>query len=389
MSAAFQPPEEVHNMEPPGTSTAATLHDVALQAGVSLATASRALNGTRKVKEPYRIRVQAAAEQLGYVPNLFAQVVATGSTTTVALLVSDIADPYFSSVASGVIAAAEEAGLIVTIAVTGRDPQNELKVVRTLRKQRPRLMILAGSRNSASECENELRSELSAFRRTGGQVTFLSQEEASFSNVSIDNRAGGKLLAQALYGLGYRRFAVIAGGRGIRTSQDRLEGFLDGLASNGHTSDRTRIIHTSFNRDGGYHAANELAMCGLGTVELIFAVSDVMAIGAMSAIRDLGVVPGRGIAIAGYDDIPVSRDVTPTLTTVRIPLEEVGRRAVQGALDFAVRPGETRTSEVISPVMLRESTPPKRPTLVSDIEDFHSTASVPTHLHRPLADARG
>ena len=130
-------------------------------------------------------------------------------------------------------------------------------------------------------------------------------------------------------------------------------------------------------------------MCGLGTVELIFALSDVMAIGAMSAIRDLGVVPGRGIAIAGYDDIPVSRDVTPTLTTVRIPLEEVGRRAVQGALDFAVRPGETRTSEVISPVMLRESTPPKRPTLVSDIEDFHSTASVPTHLHRPLADARG
>src|SRR5688572_26742835 len=108
-----------------------TLHDVAREAGVSLATASRALNGSeRKVNEAYREKVLAAAARLNYTPNLSAQAVAKGSTNTVALLVADIADPYFSSIAAGVIRAAEETGLVVTMAVTGRSTARELELVR-------------------------------------------------------------------------------------------------------------------------------------------------------------------------------------------------------------------------------------------------------------------
>ena len=126
-------------------SAPATLHDVAREAGVSLATASRSLNGsTRKVNEEYRKRVLEAAARLDYSPNLSAQAVARGTTTTVALLVADIADPYFSSIAAGVVAEADTARLIVTMAATERDPERELELVRTLRGQRPRVMILAG-----------------------------------------------------------------------------------------------------------------------------------------------------------------------------------------------------------------------------------------------------
>src|SRR4029453_4406683 len=122
-----------------GRSAPATLHDVAREAGVSLATASRSLNGsTRKVNEEYRKRVLEAAARLDYSPNLSAQAVARGTTTTVALLVADIADPYFSSIAAGVVAEADTARLIVTMAATERDPERELELVRTLRGQRPR-----------------------------------------------------------------------------------------------------------------------------------------------------------------------------------------------------------------------------------------------------------
>ena len=131
-----------------------TLHDVAREAGVSLATASRSLNGsTRKVNGDYRDRVLEAAERLGYTPNLSAQAVAKGATSTVALVVSDIADPYFSSIAAGVIRYAEEERLLVTMAVTGRRAERELELVRTLRGQRPRVLILSGSRFVAAELE--------------------------------------------------------------------------------------------------------------------------------------------------------------------------------------------------------------------------------------------
>ncbi|MDY7558639.1 LacI family DNA-binding transcriptional regulator [Cryobacterium sp. 10C3] len=115
-----------------------TLLDVATAAGVSLATASRALNGsTRTVNGDYRDRVFTAAAQLGYTPNLSAQAVATGSTRTVALVVTDIADPRDAFLASGVIDAAADAGLTVTVTVTAGDPDRELALVRSLRGQRP------------------------------------------------------------------------------------------------------------------------------------------------------------------------------------------------------------------------------------------------------------
>ena len=150
-----------------GRSAPATLHDVAREAGVSLATASRSLNGsTRKVNEEYRKRVLEAAARLDYSPNLSAQAVARGTTTTVALLVADIADPYFSSIAAGVVAEADHERLIVTMAATERDTARELELVRTLRGQRPRAMILAASRREGDPNNEALEAELRAYEST-------------------------------------------------------------------------------------------------------------------------------------------------------------------------------------------------------------------------------
>ena len=333
----------------------ATLHDVAREAGVSLATASRSLNGsTRKVNEEYRQRVLEAAARLDYSPNLSAQAVARGTTTTVALLVADIADPYFSSIAAGVIAEADRGRLIVTMAATERDPERELELVRTLRGQRPRVMILAGSRTTDDPTEVPLGEELRAYERSGGRVVMISRNDLDLRTVLVENRSGTEALARELIGIGYRRFAVLTGGEGLRTAEDRVEGFRAGVTDGGGTLDDADVIRSVFTRDGGYDGMRTLLERGLGDIELVFAANDVMAVGALSAIRDAGLTPGTDVAVAGFDDIPTVRDVTPALTTVRMPLEEIGRRALRLALSDA---DATDEGAVPTEVVLRESTP--------------------------------
>ncbi|QEO13751.1 LacI family transcriptional regulator [Agromyces intestinalis] len=346
-------------------STPATLHDVAREAGVSLATASRALNGsTRKVNEEYRTRVLAAAARLDYSPNLSAQAVARGASTTVALLVADIADPYFSSIAAGVVAEADLERLIVTMAATERDPERELELVRALRGQRPRVMILASSRRTDEPTDGPLAEELAAYERAGGRVVLISRNEYALRTVLLDNRAGAAALATALAGLGYRRFAVVTAGEGLRTAGDRLAGFRDGLAAAGIELRDTDVVRGEFTRDGGYAATTALLERGLNGVEVVFAVNDVMAVGALSAIRDAGLEPGADLAVAGFDDIATVRDVTPPLTTVRVPLEQIGRRALRLALDDADASGPaspaTAPDAVPTEVVIRASTPGPR-----------------------------
>ncbi|HEV7948239.1 MAG TPA: LacI family DNA-binding transcriptional regulator [Glaciihabitans sp.] len=336
-----------------------TLHDVAREAGVSLATASRSLNGsTRKVKDEFRDRVLAAALKLNYTPNLSAQAVARGATTSVALLVADISDPYFSSIAAGVIERSEDAGLIVTMSVTKRDPDKELALVRALRGQRPRIIVLAGSRIATEQSQSSLVAELEAFESTGGRVVFVSRNDMPFDTVRINNYGGAHALATELVGLGYRNFAAITGQRELLTAADRLRGFTDGLAEQGIDLPAERIVTAEFTRDGGFAGATELIERGLGDVDLIFGVNDVMAIGAMSGLRAAGIEPGTGMAVAGFDDIQTVRDVTPALTTVRIPLVDVGISALELALgERAV--GADRGVDVDTEVVLRASTPPR------------------------------
>ncbi|HEX8488574.1 MAG TPA: LacI family DNA-binding transcriptional regulator [Propionibacteriaceae bacterium] len=341
------------------TTGASTLEEVARAAGVSLATASRALNGsTRKVNPQYRERVLAAARTLNYSPNLAAQAVAKGGTSTVALLVADISDPYFSSIASGVMSAAEDRGLFVTIGSTERRPGRETALLKVLRGQRPRSIILVGSRWATPDSDRELVEELTAFERAGGRVTMVSQPELPFRTVDVRNREAAAALATRLIERGYRSAAILTGPPDLITGRDRTSGFADTFAEHGHPIDERWLVAGDFTRDGGFLGAAELQRRGLDGVDVVFAVNDVMAVGAMAYLRSTGVRLPEDVAVAGFDDIPGLRDVTPALTTVSLPLELIGRSAVELALD-GDEDGETQVSIHGIPV-LRESTPPLR-----------------------------
>jgi LacI family transcriptional regulator len=337
-----------------GTRPPATLQDVAREAGVSLATASRSLNGSaRKVNEEYRARVLAAAARLNYAPNLQAQAVARGRTNTVGIIVADITDAYFAQIAGGIIRAAEGAGMVATISVSGHDAEREVQLVSALRGQRPAGIVLVGSRLADPAVTARLEAQLRDFEAEGGHAVLVSQAGLPFDTIAFDNEAGARELALRLAETDPVRAVVLAGPERLLTSRERVDGFLDGYAAAGHPSDSVGVVHSEFTRDGGFAAMGRM-LDDQGAPDLVFAVNDVMAVGAMARLREAGLEPGRDVAVAGFDDIETLRDVSPGLTTVRLPLEQGGSTAV----DLIVhRRGERALVRLPAEPVLRASTP--------------------------------
>lgn len=332
-----------------------TLSDVAREAGVSLATASRAINGSsRRVREDLRSRVVEAAGRLNYMANAQAQAMARGRTDVVGLVVHDIADPYFSAIAAGVMRLADRHQLLVTINSTMGRPERELDYLAALRGQRGRAAILAGSRVADPALQEALAQEIEAFEASGGHVVVIGQQRLPVDTVAIGNRSGARALAEELAKQGLRRFAVLAGPRNLLTPRDRVNGFRDGLAHAG-VPGPVAVVHGAFTRDGGYAAMTELLAADVG-IDCVFAVADVMAVGAMAACRDHGLSLPEDMAVAGFDDIPTLRDIHPALTTVRLPLEEMGAAALDMAL--SATPGAAaRRRQFKGKVVMRASTP--------------------------------
>lgn len=336
---------------------AVTLSDVAREARVSLATASRAINGSegRTVRPELRERVLEAAARLHYSPDANAQAMARGRTTTLGLIVHDIADPYFSSIAAGVGAAAERAGLVLTLATTQHDPRKERQLVDVLQRQRARAIVLAGGRYDDPDAIAAVREALAGYRAAGGAAALVGQPLLGIDTVSVANERGSGELARALHERGYRRFGVLGGPERHLTARDRRAGFGAAAAALGAPVPDAALVATAFTRDGGYEAMRRLLAEG-PPVDAVFAVNDVMAVGAMAAARDAGVRVGADVGVAGFDDIVTLRDVTPGLSTVRLPLTELGRRATELALS-AVPGADVRVVEVDGEVVLRDSTP--------------------------------
>lgn len=333
-----------------------TLSDVAREAGVSLATASRALNGSanRTVGEELRRRVQTAATRLRYSPDGIAQAMARGRTTSLGLVVRDIADPHDAAVAAGVARAAEAGGLMVTVAATGDDPQRAVEVVGRLERQRARAVVIAAGRPGDVTADEALRSALESFRSVGGAVALVGRPAEGLDTVVVGNREGAAELARTLHARGYRRFAVLTGPEGSATAADRTDGFTAALAALGCPVPADRRVPGDLTRDGGHTAMRRL-LPGREGIDLVFAVNDVVAVGALAAAREAGVdVPGD-LALAGFDDIEGLRDVTPGLTTVRLPLARIGEEATRLVLEQQA--GAPVRSAVAGEVVLRGSTP--------------------------------
>ncbi len=329
-----------------------TLSDVAKAAGVSLSTASRAINGSkdRTVNAELRDRVLAAAAEMRYTPNAAAQAIARGRSTTLSLIVHDITDPYFSSIAAGVSRAARAAGSTVILGIADHDLAQTMSLVEAARGHRSQGLVIVGGLRADTELLSALQSVIDDYRRsTGAGVAIVGQAVLDVASVAPANREGAAALARALAARGHGTYAILTGPSDHLTARDRAEGFAEGLADSGEIIAR---IEGDFTRDGGYAAMTELLADGVRP-DVVFAVNDVMAVGALAAARDAGVAVPGDVRVAGFDDIPTLRDIVPSLTTVRVPLERIGEFAVSLALG-ADSSDESATQEY--EVVLRDST---------------------------------
>jgi LacI family transcriptional regulator len=332
-----------------------TLAEVARRAEVSLATASRVLNGsTRGVTPELRARVLEAAEELRYVPNAHAQALARASTRMVGVIVHDVGDPYFAEISRGILRVATDAGRLVMICNTYRDTARELEYVATLRAHRVEALVLAGSGIDDQDFSKAMAAQLNAFATAGGRVALIGRHLFPGDAVMPDNVGGGRDLARALLRLGHRRIGVITGPPQLTTTRDRLDGFRGALEEAGVELPGAHVLSSDFTREGGATAAAEL-LDRAPDLTAVFGMNDAVAIGVLRELRARGARVPDDVSVAGFDDMPVAADVTPALSTVRVPMAELGARAMSLALDDHRR-GEPRAIRVPAEVVLRDST---------------------------------
>ena len=342
---------------------AVRLSDVAQDAGVSLATASRVLNGSsrtpgRSVAE----KVQASADRLGYVPNAQAQALARSRSGLIGLVVHDIADPYFATIARAVQQQVFASQAQVLLTQTDREIDTEVRALRSLIAQQVDALVLVGSHRYSTESEAALSALVEGFARNGGRVIGLGQSVGVGRTIVPDDSASAHELATALIVEGHRRFAVVQGIAGIPSAAERTGGFMAALTEAGIEPELS--VQAGLTREGGYALAEKLeshlidAPGGADQPLCVFAPADVMALGALGELRRRGIdVPGQ-VAVAGFGGVPDGADSQPTLTTVALPLHEMARQAVQWVLEPT---GEGRADapaevHVRGDVLLREST---------------------------------
>jgi LacI family transcriptional regulator, galactose operon repressor len=336
---------------------AVTLQDVAAAARVSLATASRSLHdGTRAPRAELRERVRRAAAELGYTSNGPAQALARATTPVVGLIVHDITDPYFAAIAIGAMRVAHDNGLLVLVCNTFRDPALELDYLSRLKAQRARGVLLLASGFSDRDYQTALRRELSSFEALDGRVACVSNHGIEADSILPEHRDGARQVADHLAGLGHERIGVTTGPANLLTSRERLQGLRDRLRTLGRPLAPVRVIRSDFTRDGGRWATLELIR-RCPDLTAIFALNDMMAVGALAALRhDLDrAVPGD-VSVVGFDDIACTQDLHPPLTTVHLPLEDIGEQGMRFLLSD--NGPEMRTLRVPASLVQRESSGP-------------------------------
>jgi LacI family transcriptional regulator len=312
------------------------------------------LNGsTRSVTTELRERVLAAANQLNYVPNAHAQALARANTQLVGVVVHDVSDPYFSEIVRGIQSVASQAGRLVTICNSYRDPEREIEYVRLLHAQRVEALILSGSGLDAAQYSQAMERQIAMFIASGGRVVLIGRHHIAGTAVVPDNIGGAQRVAQLLAELGHRTIGVIGGPPLLTTSHDRLEGFRSTLAEHGIHVPPHLIANGDFSRDGGAQATH-LLLERQPDLTAIFALTDVMAVGVLAALRGRGIHVPEQINVVGFDDIPLARDVTPALTSVHVPMAEMGARAVELALAPASQPPQIE--HIPTRLIIREST---------------------------------
>ncbi len=325
-----------------------TIKDVAAAAGVSRQTVSRAINHQNEISAATKARVWQAIEDLGYQPNRLAQGMVTRRTQTLALLVSDIANPFFPEVARGVQDMARTQGYNVFLCNADGTAVEELETMRLLSAQG-----VDGIITFASNIEDEA---LLRFADDYQPLVVINHfiEHPHINLLMVANETGAQLAVDHFVAQGHRHIAMITNEKSRLSQTRRVTGFQRSLAAHNLTNDMITARQPTI--DGGYEAAVELFE-QQPQVTAVLAYNDLMAIGALRACRTLGKCVPEEVAVIGFDDIQLASVVTPSLSSVHVDKYLIGQMATARLFEMLQQPEKIFPHMFLSPVLtLRDST---------------------------------
>lgn len=329
-----------------------TIYDVARAAGVSPATVSRVLNGHRRVNAQLAAKVRDAAERLGYRPNAVARNLRRSSTTLWAVVISDIENPFFTSLVRGVEDVAQPAGYSVVLCNSDEDPAKEAAYVAAVLSEQMAGVIISPS----DRAEN-----LTHLHESGTPMVLIDRKVDGLrvDSVLVDNEHGSAEATRHLIAGRYEHIACITGPRKVSTASGRLSGYRRALREAGIPFDRELVRHADFREAGGFAAMRSL-LDGRPAPGAVFVANNLMAVGALECLAARGLRVPEDIGIVGFDDIPWADLVRPSLTTVVQPTYELGRTAALLLLDRISSP--TRAPSLVTlptELRVRDSSAPR------------------------------
>ena len=307
----------------------ATLRDVALRAGTSIGSVSAVVNDTAPVSPELRARILRVVDELGYVPHAIAVSLKSGRSRMIGLVMPDITNPHFASLARSIERGCDEAGFMLTLCGTSDDHEKELKQLRALRARRVDGIVLIPGGLSANDPQR-LREAISA------PVVILDRQvpELQADVILLDNEGAARMLTGHLIGEGHRRIGIVAGAEDIGISRQRVAGYRMALASHGIASSDELVVYGHFQAAPAFEAS-------LGLIDrrptAVIATSNHTTIGLMRALASRGIACPAEISVASIDDFSWVEGFHPRLTVAAQPAEEMGIEAVRWLLDRIIQ----------------------------------------------------
>jgi len=325
-----------------------TLHDVAQLAGVSPITVSRVINNSGYVSEKTRKRVEAAVKRLKYVPNGLARSLRSQKTTTLALVVTDITNPFFTLIARAVEDTASAAGYSVFFCNTDESEAKEQEYLDILLQKQVAGILLVPVRSTPSS--------IKFIHDHGASVVVLDRRISGMTmdTVRCDSEGGAYQLTQLLINLGHRQIAMLTGPRGVSTAEDRVAGYERALAEAGLRPSASLVCYQAFTQDSGYEMT-QWALAVSPRPTALFAANNFIAIGVLKALQAAGLRVPEDMAVVAFDDLPPALITFPFLTVAAQPAYEMGRVATKLLLERLS--GAQAQAEVVLPteIVLRQS----------------------------------
>ena len=325
----------------------ATIRDVAERAGVSVATVSHVINGTRKVAPETAARVRQAMKELDYHPNAVAQSLRTRKTQAIGVVVSDITNPFFATLVRGAEDAAIEAGYSLIVCNSDETPDKEDLYVRLLWRRRLDGLLIAPVRDGASSAVQELARRKMPF-------VFIDRKAKGVEADAVlsDNVGGAYLATKHLIERGHKRIGIVLGIPGATTSEERLAGYRKALEEAGLPYEKRLVVLGGYRVEGGRQATEELLSLP-EPPDAIFSTNNLMTVGVLQELFRRKVRIPKDVAVVGFDDLEWAEMANPPLTTVAQRPYEIGHRALEILLERLSGEGNSSAREVRIPVELK------------------------------------